>query len=123
MSSHSTRLPSAQRLSLISGTLALAVPDLLHFAVVCGIIACMFGLLACTVFGYRVGSASSAQSAVTQMIQYVVLQTDDGMMAALVERSVERETIESLLAWLLVAIGPLLFRFVLANFIMAILAR
>ena len=57
------------RISLISGTLALALADLAHFALACAVATCMFGSLAVAVFGYRVKSASRLASAINAMVQ------------------------------------------------------
>ena len=42
-----------KRLSVIGGTIARSLPDLLHFGVVVGIVCCMLAIFCQTVFGYR----------------------------------------------------------------------
>ena len=42
-----------KRLSVIGGTIARSLPDLLHFGVVVGIVCCMLAVFCQTVFGYR----------------------------------------------------------------------
>jgi hypothetical protein len=74
---------SAQpRLSIISGTLALALPDLLHFAVTVAICAVMFAAAAVLTFGIGQEQLSSFGQAVYFMMRYVLLRADEGVFQA-----------------------------------------
>ena len=65
------------RLSIIPGTLALALPDLLHFAVVVLTCVVMFASAAALTYGPGVSQLSSPGSAVYLMLRYVLLRNDD----------------------------------------------
>jgi hypothetical protein len=76
------RASSQPRLSIIAGTLALALPDLLHFAVTvvtCGV---MFAAAAVIVFGMGQEQLSSFSQAVYFMLRYVLLEADEGVFQA-----------------------------------------
>ncbi|KAG2451066.1 hypothetical protein HYH02_004334 [Chlamydomonas schloesseri] len=106
------------RLSIIPGTLALALPDLLHFAVVVLLCVVMFASAAALAYGPGVSQLASPGSAVYLMLRYVLLRSDDSVFRSIVQSTSERTGAEDVLAWLLYMIGPLFFVFLLSNFIM-----
>ena len=75
------------RLSIIAGTLVLALPDLLHFALVVAICVTMFAAAACVVFGGSFSQLSSMGSSLSFMLQYVLLQDDGGVFGVCGPRS------------------------------------
>ncbi|GFR50777.1 hypothetical protein Agub_g13042 [Astrephomene gubernaculifera] len=109
------------RLSIIAGTLALALPDLLHFAA--GVLICiaMFGAAACVVFGTGVAQLSSGGDALYLMLKYVLLKDDGRVFKHLLGNSVSKSGLEWALAGLLYVLAPLFFVYVLSNFILAFL--
>ncbi len=67
------------RLSLIWGTLALALPDLAHLAVVVVLVVVLFGAAACIGFGAMVERLSDYGSGLYVMLRYVLLGDDGGV--------------------------------------------
>ncbi len=67
------------RLSIIAGTLVLALPDLLHFAAVVFTCIIMFGAAAGLGFGASTARLSSISSSIELMLQYVLLFDDSGV--------------------------------------------
>ncbi|KAG2445957.1 hypothetical protein HXX76_000560 [Chlamydomonas incerta] len=113
------------RLSAISGTLALAAPDIIHFFIVIVICAVMFGAAGCIVFGPDEVRLSGYGDAFQLMLSYVMLREDGGVFKALLDKIKQRDegtTPTEVMAGLLYAIGPLFFVFIMSNFIMAFLA-
>ncbi|KXZ51178.1 hypothetical protein GPECTOR_13g665 [Gonium pectorale] len=111
-----------RRLSIIIGTIALALPQLLHLALVAALCVALFAAAACLVFGPRVAQLSSFGGSVYLMLKYVLLYDDEGVFPSLLSKTVIKGGPEWALAALLYVLGPVLFLFVLASFILAILA-
>ncbi|KAG2452521.1 hypothetical protein HYH02_002759 [Chlamydomonas schloesseri] len=113
------------RLSAISGTLALAASDIIHFFIVIVICAVMFGAAGCIVFGPDEDRLSDYGDALHLILSYVLLREDGGVFKALLDKVKQRDegTIPTeVVAGLLYALGPLFFVFIMSNFIMAFLA-
>ncbi len=67
------------RLSIIAGTLVLALPDLVHFAIVVAICIIMFAAAACIVLGQLTGQLRDMASSISFMMQYALLRNDGGL--------------------------------------------
>ncbi|PNH01163.1 hypothetical protein TSOC_012961 [Tetrabaena socialis] len=109
------------RLSIIAGTLARALPDLLHFAVVVCICIMMFGAAAGLVFGSKIIQLSSFGESFYLVLKYVLLRDDDGVFKKLLQDNVSKSGVEWLLAGLLYVLSPIFFVFVISNFVLAFL--
>ncbi|KAG2491872.1 hypothetical protein HYH03_009825 [Edaphochlamys debaryana] len=109
------------RLSIISGTLARAMPDLVHFAVVVILCVVMFAATACIVFGQGEKELSDIGNAVYTMLKYVLLPPDPALFERLLSNDVTKTGLEWFLAGLMFVLGHLFFGFVLWNFVVAFL--
>ncbi|PNH11248.1 hypothetical protein TSOC_001938, partial [Tetrabaena socialis] len=109
------------RLSIIAGTLARALPDLLHFTIVICICIMMFGAAAGLVFGTEVIQLSSFGDSFYLMLKYVLLRNDDNVFKTLLQDDVSKTGVEWLLAGLLYVLSPIFFVFVISNFVLAFL--
>lgn len=66
------------RLSILFGTLVLALPDLLHFTVVLMTCLVMFAAASSITFGPSVGRLYEMGSALVWVLQYALLREDSG---------------------------------------------
>ena len=85
------------KLAIISGTLALMVPDFLHLLLIASISAVMYACMACILFGYRVGSLSTYNAAISTMLQYIVIRYDNGTMQSITNVSWDRSQVQGVL--------------------------
>ena len=74
------------------------------------------------VYGPRIEGLSSASGAMASSMQYVALGDDNGLMHEINEPSVSKVNAEAVLGWFVSIFGVVVYRWVLSNFIMAILS-
>ncbi|EFJ51847.1 hypothetical protein VOLCADRAFT_87436 [Volvox carteri f. nagariensis] len=108
-------------LSIVFGTLVLALPDLLHFAVVLVISIVMFAATACVVLGPSVAQFHNLSSSLTIMFQYSLLRNDGGTFKKVLSSPLERPALEHMLVGVLYFVAPLFFVFTMLQFILSFL--
>ncbi|KAG2454830.1 hypothetical protein HYH02_000662 [Chlamydomonas schloesseri] len=110
------------RLSIISGTIVMALPDLCHLAIVVAVSAVMFAAAASIVFGPSQLSFSGLDSALYVMLKYVLLADEDPSFKDLLNSSIDKTWPEWALAGLLYVLGPIFFVLILLIFVLGMLA-
>ncbi|KAG2444343.1 hypothetical protein HXX76_001099 [Chlamydomonas incerta] len=108
-------------LSLIAGTLALAVPDLLHFGIVVIICAVMYvGAVNC-VFGVDQEQLSTYSAGTSYLLKFLMFGESEGVFMNLLWDNQIKSTAETWIARAVYLIGPFFFGMILMICVMVIL--
>lgn len=110
------------RLAVISGTLARATPDLVHFSIVIMITGLTFCAMVGTVFGARVQQMSTIEFSLQALMSLLILGDDGGALGEVTDASVVMTSVENAVAAIVCGFGPIFFLFVLQSFLMGFLA-
>lgn len=107
------------KLSVISGTLARAAPDVIHFVLIILISGLAFCAMVGTVFGSRVQQVSSVELSLQTLMSFVVLGDDGGALGDIGDSTVAVSAAEAAVASIVSGFSPLFFLFVMQNFLLA----